>query len=77
MSGLWRLPTQAKGWRVSRQISIHRADVPGAAISSPWNFPPKVLVTFFRLLGKWERRAEAFSDDNIGGVNNAFKEQLS
>ena len=28
------------------------ADVPGAAISSPWDFRPRVLVIFFRFIGK-------------------------
>ena len=30
----------------------HGADVPGAAISSRWDFLPKVLVFLFRFLGK-------------------------
>ena len=38
-----------------RKVGIHIADVLGAAISPPWDFPSKVLVTFFRFLGKWER----------------------
>ena len=37
------------------------ADVPVAAISSPWDLPQKILVTFFRCLGKGERRPEACS----------------
>ena len=30
----------------------HLADVRGAAISSPWDFVPKVIVIFFRFPGK-------------------------
>ena len=40
------------------------------AILPPWDFPPKVLVIFFRFLVKGEHRAEACSGDNAGGVNN-------
>ena len=29
------------------------ADIPGSATSSPWDFPPKILVIFFEL--SWER----------------------
>ena len=32
----------------------HLADVLGAAISSPWDFPLGVLVIFFRFLRKGE-----------------------
>ena len=35
-------------------LGIHLADVPGTAISSPWDFPPKLPVIFVRLLGKGE-----------------------
>ena len=51
-------------------LGIHLADVQGAAISSHWDFPPKVLVIFF---GFWERRVleeEACSSDSVEGVNN-------
>ena len=48
----------------------HGAYVPGVAILPPWDFPPKVLVIFFRFLVKGEHRAEACSGDNAGGVNN-------
>ena len=50
----------------------HLADVPVAAISSPSDLPQKVLVTFFRCLGKGERRAEAcsLSGDNVEGIKN-------
>ena len=34
---------------------FHIADVLRAAISSPWDFPPKVLVIFFKV--PWERGA--------------------
>ena len=44
------------------------ADVPGAAISPPWDFPPKALVLFFRVLGKGERRAEACSGADERGA---------
>ena len=33
-------------------IGIHLADVLGAALSSLWDFPPKVLVISFRFLEK-------------------------
>ena len=48
----------------------HVADVLGAAISSPWDFLPKVLVIFFRFLGKGQCGAEACSYTNVGGVSN-------
>ena len=51
-------------------MGTHGADVPGAAIWSPWDFPAEVLVTFFRFLGKGECRAEACSGDNVGGAKN-------
>ena len=34
-------------------VGTHGADVPGADISSPWDFTPKVLVTFLQV--PWER----------------------
>ena len=42
---------------------------PGGCLLSPWDFLPKVLVVFFRFLGKWEHRAEACSGDNVGCIN--------
>ena len=51
-------------------LGNHIADVPAAAISSSWDFPPKVPVTFIRLPGKGERRPEACSGENLGGVHN-------
>ena len=39
-----------------------------AAISSPWDFVPNILVIFFRFLGKGEHGAEACSGDNEGFV---------
>ena len=52
------------------ESSYHLADAPGAAISLPWDFLPKVLATFSGSMGKGYRRAEACSGDNIWGVNN-------
>ena len=46
-------------------FGTHGADVPGAAISSPWVFPPKALATFFGFVGKGENRAEACSGNNV------------
>ena len=34
------------------ETGYHLADVPGAAISLPWDFPPEVLVTFSGSAGK-------------------------
>ena len=51
-----------------RVFGIHIADVPRAAIYSPWDFLPMVLVNFSRFLGKGELRAEACSGDSVGGV---------
>ena len=56
---------------------ITLADVSGAALSSPWDFPPKILVIFFRFLGKGGRRADACSGDNVGVVNNIFQSNLA
>ena len=54
-------------------MGISIADGAEAAILSPWDFSPKVLVTFAKgsrdfLQVPWERqrRAEACSDNNIG-----------
>ena len=66
-------------------MGISLADGAGAAISSPWDFPPKVLVIFAKgssdfLQVPWERqipRAEACSGENVGGINNLLQEQLS
>ena len=56
---------------------IRQADVPtGAAISLSWDFPPKVQVTFFRILGKWKCRAEACSGDNVGVQTTFLKGNL-
>ena len=55
----------------------HGADVPGAAISSTWDFPPKVLVIFLRFPGKGERRAEACPGDNVGVLTTFFKGNLA
>ena len=41
----------------------HTADAPGAAMSSPWDFLPKVLVFSSGSLEKVECRAEACSGD--------------
>ena len=54
---------------MDQYLGDHPADVPDAAISSPWDFPPKVLVTFFGFLGKGERRAEACSGGNVWDVS--------
>ena len=59
-------------------LGISLADGAGAAITSSWDFPPKVLVIFAKgssdfLQVPWERqipRAEACSGENVGGVNN-------
>ena len=42
----------------AKKIGNPRADVLGAAILVPWDFPPKVPVLFFMFLGKggaWSR----------------------
>ena len=51
----------------AKQKGTHEADVPEAAISSPQDFPPKVLVFFFRFLGKGK-----FLEQRryVGGVSN-------
>ena len=62
-------------WRRQRQIivaGIHLAVVPGAAISSPWDFLLKVLVISFRFPGKGELRAEACSGVYVGGERDIF-----
>ena len=64
---------------MSDSIGIHLdlADFPEPTISSPWDFPPKVLVTFFSFLGKGERRAEACSGDNVGVLTTFFESSLA
>ena len=62
---------EAGNWAAAGGVDgNHLADVQGAAISSPWDFPPNVLVIFWKFLGKGNLRAEACSGDNIGGVNS-------
>ena len=59
-------------------LGISLADGTGAAITSSWDFPPKVLVIFAKgssdfLRVPWERqipKAKACSGENVGGVNN-------
>ena len=53
------------------------ADVPGAAILSPWDFLPKVLVTFFSFRGKGEHKVEACSGDKVGVLTAFFKSSLA
>ena len=40
-------------------FGLHIADILGAAISLPWDFPPKVLGTFYKTTRERRRRAEA------------------
>ena len=35
-------------------LGTHGADIPGATISTLWDFPPEVLEIFFRFLEKDE-----------------------
>ena len=51
------------------QKGVTLGDMLGAAILSPWDFLPKILV-FFQV--PWERGSmfRACSGDNVQGVNN-------
>ena len=53
-----------------KDFGTHLTDIPGAAILSPWDFPPKALGISFSFPGKSSVEQRGCLGDNVGGVNN-------